>query len=576
MTNAPSTRQTHVIRIAGTNKNGDVLQDIWADVERIDIQKSVTQTLDNNWQGHQRKHLWMDDPDADNYIDDNGNPARVTEIVKVCSPDETNIDDPELWIPIRVIKSMKSTGVSNNITGLGTQSGFHTGMDDIDPTITTRVVEVRKIVHYDTTIDDAAQAAFDADPTRTAYVVPGDQYFKIDGVTYSTGTGTGTTKDDSQFVNHEIITYLKHRFNEVDVNVGLQTKLLNQYLIDESDAPDYGTVVGATGINPPYRLDPWQNIINVKLTPLYLYVRLYAGNTAYGTGPSKVPTMSPPAANATKNQDQGSVRFIDTWGGPGRERDEQERDISWESPITSFNGFSNCFQYTPLQTGVIHWDTSVFPYAPIFGEIGWLSALSAWTFFSQGNSSFDSILYARTGQSCPLINSTFIQADDGTNLYYGYNTSVPVQYASSKTFWQDYLFAIPVGDDLVDLDVHNLIAPSITGALFDQAFVSGTAKISLSVYSRLRGQSITKLSQLIQYGDDTSPKPDPDDSCILYIATKADQGKFKVNVHLDPNENDVQIDNYGKTFRPYKVTIDPSKGSLDDIPQQPPPQLPPP
>ena len=46
MTNAPDSRQTHVVRIVGTNKDGDVLQDIWADVERIDFAKSASQTAE--------------------------------------------------------------------------------------------------------------------------------------------------------------------------------------------------------------------------------------------------------------------------------------------------------------------------------------------------------------------------------------------------------------------------------------------------------------------------------------------------------------------------------------------------
>jgi hypothetical protein len=257
MTNAPDTRTTHVIRIVGTNDNGDVLQDMWADVERIDIAKSATQTLDGGWQGHQRKHKWMDDPTADDYSPD-GNPARTTEIVKVCDPSEVDVNNPVEWIPIPVIKFMKSKGYDGD-NNTGTQSQFHTGMDD-DEDPTTRIVEVRKISHYDTNIDDDAQAAFDADTTLTAYVVQGSDYQRDD-----------TTKDDSQFVDHEIITYLKHRYNQTNtddggVDVGLQTKLLNQYQIDESDPGD-GTVVGDSGINPPYRLDPWQNIINVQLSP---------------------------------------------------------------------------------------------------------------------------------------------------------------------------------------------------------------------------------------------------------------------------------------------------------------------
>jgi hypothetical protein len=199
----------------------------------------------------------MDDPASDDY-DPDGNPARNINTdpsqvtVKVCSPDETNVNDPEEWVEIKIIKSLRGlyTGQEDGDTGL---------MDRLrnDDLNGSRVVEVRKICHYDTNIDDAAQAAFDADPTLTAYVVPGDQY-----------TRDNTTKDDTQYVDHEIITYLKHSGNARDVNgQNRQTKLLNQYQIDDSDPRD-GTVIGASGLNPPYRLDPYQNIININFGSL--------------------------------------------------------------------------------------------------------------------------------------------------------------------------------------------------------------------------------------------------------------------------------------------------------------------
>ncbi len=268
MTNAPETRKTHVTRLIGTNKSGEVLQDMWIDVERIDIAKSTTQFIENDWQGHQRKFRWADDPLSDDY-DPSGNPAREERIIKVCSPDEANVDDPEEWIPVRAIKSLKAVGGGGNVDWQGTQDRFRTGIDE-DPDPTTRIVEVRRIVHYDTNIDDAAQAAFDSDPSLTAYVVPGDQYVRDD-----------STKDTDQFVEHEVVTYFKEGTNENNPNSpdyvsgvhrGRQVKLLNQYLIDESDDPT-NEVVGASGINPPYRLDPYQNIINVQLsTRVYVVI----------------------------------------------------------------------------------------------------------------------------------------------------------------------------------------------------------------------------------------------------------------------------------------------------------------
>lgn len=252
MTNAPESRKTHVTRIVGTNKAGDVLQDIWADVERIDFAKSATQTAEGFWQGLQRKFRWMDDPDNGDEYEEEGPPSRKTEIVKVCDVEaEDNPDDPEEWIPIRAIKSLRARGGS---------TGDQNYVDRliIDESTDARQVTVRRIVHYDTNIDDDAQAAFDADPNRKAYVVQGENYQRDD-----------STKDEDQYVEHEIIEYLKERTNERredgDVDRGVQTKLLNQYLIDEAEDAT-GEIVGSSGINPPYRLDPYQNIVNVNFS----------------------------------------------------------------------------------------------------------------------------------------------------------------------------------------------------------------------------------------------------------------------------------------------------------------------
>lgn len=258
MTNAPESRRTHVVRLVGTNKAGDVLQDIWVDLERFEVAKSTTKTAQGFWQGVQRLLQWQDDPDADDFLDD-GNAARNPgddDIVKVCSPDEDDVNDPEEWVPVRRIRSLKSRGGS-----AGDQNYQDRFLND--ETVESRKVTVRRIVHYDTNIDDAAQAAFDADPTRKAYVVKGADYARKDG-----SDGSDTTKDEDQYVEHEIIEFFKPRTNERDKDVSqidrdVQVKLQNQYLIDESDEPD-NKVVGNNGINPPYRLDPWQNIVNVN------------------------------------------------------------------------------------------------------------------------------------------------------------------------------------------------------------------------------------------------------------------------------------------------------------------------
>lgn len=517
MTNAPPTRKTHVIRIVGTNKAGDVLQDIWADVERMDIIKSATQLSNIDWQGHQKKLRWMDDPDTDEY-DPDGNPARKTEIIKVCDPESQNVDDPDEWIPIPVIKSMRSRGAGGNIDGLGTMDRFRTGIDN-DPTPTTRIVEVRRIPHYDTNIDDRAQAAFDADQSRKAYVVPGVDYEKNAG-----------TKDDAQYVEHEIIKFIKHRTNETNpeiggVNRGRQTKLRNQYLIDESDDAKLDTT-GASGINPPYRLDPYQNIVNVKFKTLYLLVRLGGGNQSFSFGPyGAAPGVSAASINSKSNSDMPGVKLLDTFVIPGN---------------TSGSGFFNCF---------------IYPSA--------LDPQTAWELFHTTGLAAGE--FAAVNNSCPWPGPG-PQPED-TNI-------VPVDFEAFATVATDYLYSIPVGDGLVTVSVNGIVPTSSTGDhVSTEVNISGSGTVSISVYSTVKGK-ITKLDQLVDYSFDGKLRPTEDDSCSVGI-THGNQGAFKVNVKLDSNKADAQIDNYGNTFQPYKVTLDPSTDVLDQIPAQPPVRLPP-
>jgi hypothetical protein len=254
-TNKPDSRQTHVTRIFGTNRAGELLSDVWVDVERMDVVKSALQVPpDLQWQAVQRKFRWCDDPAADDYSPD-GTPSRNIEILKVCDPDSEDVDNPGEWVPVKVIKAIRQR------VETGTQDQGGTAMDRFLASVTAeeltteRVVEVRRTVHRDTNIDNAADAA--ADAGQKEYVVPSEAYEK-----------DADSKDDGQYIEQEIITYLKHRGNANEVmGQGRQTKLLNEYLIEQSEPPK-NEVVGAKGFNPPYRLDPYQTIVNVNFGSL--------------------------------------------------------------------------------------------------------------------------------------------------------------------------------------------------------------------------------------------------------------------------------------------------------------------
>ncbi|WP_375782922.1 hypothetical protein ACE10Z_23700 [Bradyrhizobium sp. Pha-3] len=252
-TNAPASRKTHIVRIFGVDRQGNIIPDMYADVERMDVVKQAMQIPpDRQWQGTQRTFHWCDDPNSDDYAPD-GTPSRIIEIVKVCDPTTTtNFEDPDEYIPIKSVKGIRTRVEGQEINGGTGMDRFLASVTNEELT-TARVVQVRQIVHHDTSIDAAAAAA----------AANGQKEYVVDPANYEKDL---STRDDTQHIDQEIILYLKHKGN-VAALAGLarQTKLLNQYLIDESDPPS-GDVTGPAGYNPPYRFDFLQSIINIKFS----------------------------------------------------------------------------------------------------------------------------------------------------------------------------------------------------------------------------------------------------------------------------------------------------------------------
>ncbi len=511
MTDAPQSRKTHVTRLVGTNEAGDVLQNIWIDLERTDIEKFVTQTSDSlNYQAVQRKRRWGDDPNGDDYSPE-GLPSETTEIVKVCSPNEPDLSNPQEWVPVRVRKRQKSSG-----GGQGTQDTYRNGIDE-DPDPTTRDVEQRRISNYKTSIDDAAQAAFDADPTLAAYVVPGDQYTRDD-----------STKDESQYVETEVLKSVKNRFNAKssdpfiisgDVNIGQQTSLKNQYLIDQSD-PAQLTEVGDNGINPPYRLDPGQNIINVNFVTIYLLINVNIGNNSSSFGPyGDAPGIGIPSI--ASDSLVKSAKLLD--------------DVTPSGIPINLSGFLDCLVYPSSDSPEAYWE-STFESASFIGSIG--------------------------GKSCAWPPG---HVDDPTVAL------APLNFTKETGNAHVYLYEVPANDEIVEINISGLAATFDSGPGGPRRIeINGAGTLDCYVYSTVHGK-VSKIHQLLDMTGDGKPRPTPDDQCSAKKIDGEHQGRFKVGVKLDKDPAHAQTDNYGKTFQPYKVALD--KAAQDTIPGQPPLRL---
>jgi hypothetical protein len=103
-------RKMHVARLFGTNSDGDRLDSLWLDMLRFDeivihSQDAVHQfQFTNQFQKTTVRLSWNDDFGVDG---DAGATSRLTEIIRVCSPDEDDPVNPKEWVPVRDIKHVR-------------------------------------------------------------------------------------------------------------------------------------------------------------------------------------------------------------------------------------------------------------------------------------------------------------------------------------------------------------------------------------------------------------------------------------------------------------------------------------
>lgn len=502
-TNKPESRRTHITRIFGTNRDGEILTHIWADVERIDwmqYRASGDGDRDGQYVGTGRKLRWGDDPSGDDY-DPEDLSSRKKVVVKVCDPNSDDIDNPDEWIPIRAIRRMQSVQSRENYMGTG-ESHLNDAENNDAVAGRARKVETRRIVHYDTNIDKQAKAA--AESGQAAYVVSSDDYFKDEG-----------TKDDGQYVEHEIVKSYYTGGNVVrrglSGNQGRLVKMLNQYLIDENEVAKLEEV-GQSGINPPYRLDPFQNIINVKFKTLYLIVEVSAGNGIGAFGPTgSGGSAGPPSASAKPNND--SVKELDV-----------------EGPHSASN--------------------TVYPSGCFVHPIGW-SGSAYWVhLFNESPGNWQT--YASDNGVC---------SDPGPD-----HGVIGVNGGSGASIGTTYLYKISAGDDLILVNISGLLSNSPNNNAPISTSTSGGGTIVMYVYSTVKDK-VEKLSDLRPEEDGPT-----EDSSIHVTLTSKNAGTVKVSVAL--NKEKEQTDNYGKKYNPYVISVDRSPDvAIVSYPSQPPPRL---
>jgi hypothetical protein len=247
MTDRPPGRKSHVTRILGKSKNpdgGDPIDepDVYLDIERMET-VVATQGQGPGWQQTIHGLKWFDDPNDEQ--GGKGNPARDTTILKICPPDD-NPDDPALWVPVPVTDKWWAR------EGDQGKRYLHQNTDEN----VARSITVLRITHKDTNQDDNHDfTGEDRNPPQGG-VIASDQYERLDG-----------TEDKDDYVEQEFITDYQTRTGGDHFGMGndqtLKFRLDNDFLKEAFDATD----TSSPPINPPWRLDPFQNIVNVQFFP---------------------------------------------------------------------------------------------------------------------------------------------------------------------------------------------------------------------------------------------------------------------------------------------------------------------
>lgn len=218
---ADDERKTHIFRVIGKSPSGDV-EGTWLDLERSEFY-TLVEGSGPDYKRTNVKLKW--------YLDDAGkvpNPSRKTTMVKVIPPDEDK-DNPQLWFEVDMVDAIEVRDDDQVVVVHFDNSADNRG----------RKVAVRRVVHMDTTADDRFP---------DGGVIPKDEYQKLKA-----------TKDVNQKLDIEIIQ--KRAFRDADQIYAI--KYNNQPLIDAAELPDVS--YGEGEVNPPWRFDPLQIPINIRV-----------------------------------------------------------------------------------------------------------------------------------------------------------------------------------------------------------------------------------------------------------------------------------------------------------------------
>jgi hypothetical protein len=324
----------------------------------------------------------------------------------------------------------------------------------------------------------------------------------------------------------------------------------------------------ASGYHPVH--EPFvTKIVNVHWgTRIYLYLSLFVGNFRSGKpGPNPIGAVPEPGFE---------IKML-----PGKNSSEIDEYIDPDGNKVS-SGPNGCLQYIPRQTAFVAFgpeyiDENGLPWKdPIYGPIGH-DPQQTYDALTHGVFSSAEHLSSTVNGACPILEtqtplasySAWSATASRSETYYAQLATVPINYASSNTHAIEFLYAISPGEDLISVKVSDLLRH--VGS-FNIGSDDGSGNLYVAVYST-SPQALTRLSDIVRYGDYDETKIDPDSWREMTLNSNHNDQEFFISVGRDNNPLHQQVDNYGRVFQPYKIKFRPTANSHPGTPFQPPEQL---
>lgn len=236
MVDTPLNRKVHIKRLFGKRAEGDSVvedQDVYLDVARMD---EIKVSLRAGAQIITAVLKWQDKPG------ETPNPTRITKTLKIYDPENppADLENPDLYVPLDIVEECTVY-----------HRGLPRGQQKIklilknDPEANTlREVTPTRITHRDTPKNDAK--------LNVGQIVQLDAYVRVEPF------------DATQYVDVEVVKEYKtsRRGGSNDPPQPVRGQRVRETFIQADYMFDQEVPGGAP--NPPWRLDPFQNIVNAQ------------------------------------------------------------------------------------------------------------------------------------------------------------------------------------------------------------------------------------------------------------------------------------------------------------------------